>query len=167
MAKEPGRILVISRSVLDQHPYHRAPTDAAWAGCDLRAWLNDTFYNTAFDEKEKQRILPSVVTTPSDPASGTGGESTTTDRLFLLSADKADRCFPSDSARQVTATPYARSRLAAVWKENGMSRWWLRSPGHQSTYAAFVNYLGEISVYGHKIRSRRGGIRPAMWIRSE
>lgn len=43
------------------------------------------------------------------------------------------------------------------------SWWWLRSPGFYE-YAAYVDFAGEVSDYGHSVVSSNIGVRPALRI---
>ena len=52
-----GRLLLLSKYVLDVKPYHTSYTMITWEKCSLRKWLNDGFMKTAFDRSEKKRIL--------------------------------------------------------------------------------------------------------------
>jgi len=59
------QVLLISRQILDVRPFHEGTKAAdeviSWETCSLRAWLNDTFYNTAFSSELKNLIQLSTV----------------------------------------------------------------------------------------------------------
>jgi hypothetical protein len=46
---------------LDAKPYNEEDTSITWENCTLRKWLNDTFYNTAFTDSEKTKIVESTI----------------------------------------------------------------------------------------------------------
>ena len=53
-----NKSLIISKRILDCQPYYGTSySPTTWENCTLRAWLNSTFYNSAFDSSEKSRIL--------------------------------------------------------------------------------------------------------------
>ena len=64
VAEENGRMLLISRYILDCQPYNTELEDVTWETCSLRAWLNDYFYNTAFNSVEQNRILSVTLSNP-------------------------------------------------------------------------------------------------------
>ena len=86
LAREDDRILVISRYTLDSQQYHSRHAAVAWADCDLRFWLNGTFFDLTFSEVEQERILTTVLPGDTNPTHGTAGEDTE-DRIFLLSVE--------------------------------------------------------------------------------
>lgn len=77
--------------------------NANWANCTLRAWMNDTFYNSLFSDEEKEVVVLSHISTPGASADiwGERPESEierypwaeacddTDDYIFLLSAEEA------------------------------------------------------------------------------
>ncbi|MCL1995139.1 MAG: host-nuclease inhibitor Gam family protein [Defluviitaleaceae bacterium] len=46
----------------------------------------------------------------------------------------------------------------------GEGWWWLRSPGGNSLYAAYVGGGGSVSIGGFCVNYASGGVRPAMWV---
>lgn len=134
----------------------------------IRTWLNQDFYNTAFNDIQKGKITISSIVHASDSK-----YSTTQDKVFLLSFDDAtDKkhgfdASPSnyDEGRRAKGTDYAKCQGLYVYSGgtcNGNSFWWLRSPGLYKYTAYGVHFYGSIegghdaSVYGV---SR--GVRPA------
>lgn len=89
-------MLLISKYGLDVQPYHRDWTAITWEACTLRAWLNDTFLNTAFTAGERSGILTTGVDNSKEQGYGeydTRGGNHTQDQLFLLSCAEANRYF--------------------------------------------------------------------------
>ena len=81
-------LLVISRYILDCQPYHVNSEEVTWDTCTLRAWLNNEFYNTAFNEAEKAWIKTSDLSNTDNPYFGTDGGSSTQDKVFCLNMDE-------------------------------------------------------------------------------
>lgn len=54
---EEHRVLLVSEAILDVRPFHSSYTDITWENSDIRQWLNNTFYNSAFNGSEKEKIL--------------------------------------------------------------------------------------------------------------
>ena len=135
-------ILVISKYALDGQPYSNAydtyaykPYPITWEYCSLRAWLNSTFYTTAFTEGERARIQPTLLNNKvsgADPFNrNVDGGNDTVDNVFLLSYDEVLKYYPMqdvhfnnqgvpynyDKLLQVKATPYAVAQGVGVWTE--------------------------------------------------
>ena len=125
-----------------------------YALSDIRAWLNDTFYNTAFSALQKEYIKLTTVKNDltsanpnSDPTFETRDKyvsflcEDTEDHIFLLSFQEAtndaygfnpDMDNVADPAREKIPTDYAKCQDVKVSKDtgcvgNGMF-WWLRTP---------------------------------------
>lgn len=164
-----SKVLIISEKSLDSLSYNSYNIDTTWETCELRTWLNDYFYNDAFNQEEKDAILESVITNDGNPDNGTYGGPDTEDLVFLLSIDEAEKYFESDSDRQAERTTFAREQ-AIKWDESneedkeGSRPWWLRSPGHASYEALIVWDDGSVSTLGIDVSLHYPGVRPAMWV---
>jgi len=162
LAKEDSRIFAISKYALDCQPYHDADEDVTWETCSLRAWLNDDFYNEAFNSVEQPMIMTSTSTAdknPVEPEPNPGNA--TEDKVFLLSINEAET-YMTQEQRTCTPTAYAESRGAHTLKNHCW--WWLRTPGYAQQYAAYVYSEGSLSYRGHIGVEDCDTIRPAMWI---
>ena len=67
LAREGSKVLVISRYALACKPYNNKKTDVTWETCSLRKWLNNDFYESAFDEEEKNYIIKTNVPADKNP----------------------------------------------------------------------------------------------------
>lgn len=157
LAKEDGRVLLISGVALDYQPYNTIYASVTWENCSLRTWLNGPFLNIAFSGSERA-MIPGV-TVSADEDSGDG----TTDQVFLLSITEANKYFSSDSARQCRGTAYCYAK-AADKAGNEKCGWWLRSHGGNSYASAYVRSGGSVSSEGRNVRSDDIAVRPALWI---
>lgn len=164
LAKEDGRILVISKYALDCQQYNTSDTDVTWETCSLRKWLNGTFLNSAFLSEEQDRIPAVTVNADKNPDYDTSPGNGTTDRVFLLSIAEADKYFDGRSARQCQGTDYCHAQVASK-SDKANCLWWLRSPGCSSKYAAHVSHYGYVDLHGgHVAFYRNTAVRPALWI---
>ena len=143
---ENNRMLVISRYGLYAKRFDGSSNN--WANSEIRKWLNGDFYNKAFTDQEKKSINLSNL-------SDVG----TTDNVFLLSYDEANKYFANNNARMCKATDYAKYNGGSVYS-NGCSWWWLRSPSGTDVY--IVDDVGYISCYG--VSGNGGVVRLALWI---
>ena len=192
-----GKALVISKYALNCLPYNEEFTDTIWETSTIRTWLNNDFVNSAFGVKEKQAIVDTTVVNDDNPVYGTYGGRETTDKVFLLSLDEVLQYFHltkngGEEDRQIYAygdectcqlTEYAilQGAYRYEWTTDdeadlsaydGNCRWWLRSPGSSSHFAAGVDYDGRVRAYGIPSVDKSEdaltypyyAVRPAMWI---
>ena len=167
--KKNNALLIISKYALDCIEYDYGWRETTWADCYIRDWLNNTFLRTAFSKEEKNKILNLPVQNSNNMAYYTYGGIDTTDRIFLLSIDEANRYFRSAQVRICYSTEYAKEKgassnsfLAGAGDPN--TNWWLRSPGGYQNCAACVDSEGYVNLFGFFSDYVRCGVRPAMWI---
>lgn len=168
LAKENNKILVISDKVLDFQPYNEKPyyetrKAITWEQCSLRKWLNDSFLNEAFSEEERALIQSTTVSVDKIPNYHyTDPGNATTDKVFLLSYNDAEKHFSDHHARKCTFTAYAKAQRAAAGK-GGVDAWWLRSLTGPYYAAVSDAPSGALAYYIYDT-SDGGGVRPALWI---
>ena len=170
LAKENGRLLVISEYGLDAVPFNTEYENKTWAQCTLRTWLNVTFLKEAFSSEEQSLIATTNVTADKTPQYSTIPGNATNDKVFLLSAIEAEKYFTSDQDRQAASTVYAIARGA--WTSNDYQTvsgeaacwWWLRSPGRSQSRAAAVDIGGSLYCAGRNVNRAGDCVRPALWI---
>ena len=93
LSVEEGRILVISKYALDTKPYNNENKNVSWETCTLRKWLNNDFYNIAFSNEEKKKILSTTIDNKANSYYGTTGGNNTTDKVFCLSIEETEKHF--------------------------------------------------------------------------
>ncbi len=133
---------------------------------NIRKWLNDNFYNTAFNNLEKEIILKKEV---DNSASSTLSPknpyycNNTFDNVFLLChQDALRKYFNNNNDRKCFATDYAKCQGVLVGA-NTCSCWRLRSPYINFVYYdTFIDTVGEI--FNRSITNTYYGIRPVIWI---
>ncbi len=162
--KKDGKLLVVSKNLLDCQPYNTSCTYVTWETCSLRKWLNIDFVSYAFSEAEKNMIPVVTVSADKNPGYGTDPGNSTLDKVFLLSIVEADKYFDSSSARQCKVTAYAKEHGVYVSASNGNGWWWLRSPGDERNRAAEVDNSGFIGKIDREVDWGICGVRPALWI---
>ncbi len=170
--KENDKVLIISENSICERAYNDYYEAVTWEECSLRHWLNNDFYNTAFDENEKLSIKSTILSNDDNSHFSTEGGNDTEDKVFLLSIEEAEEYFADDISR------VANYNNEQYW-------WWLRSPGcktdnifykykfdEYSGNAACVKPTGEIFYGGSNVNHDNydlpyWGVRPAMWIQIE
>ncbi|MBQ4513670.1 MAG: hypothetical protein II969_11810 [Anaerolineaceae bacterium] len=167
LAMQSDRILVVSKYGLDVIHYYESLTDISWEYSYARRWLNETFYNIAFNAEDRGKILLFTNENPNNPEFGTYGGNRTQDFIFLLNIDEANRYFSTDKSRLCIATPYSKTYgIFVSEKDGGTSWWWLRSPGESRAQAAVVNPDGSVQAMGYGVQNQYGVIRPAFWLKT-
>ena len=154
--------LLISRYGLDVQPYTWPHAQVTWEQCTLRIWLNDTFANRAFSQKEQQAILMMTVANGSDEGYWkTDGGNDTQDKIFLLSYRQAEQYFDvtidndENMKSRMQPTDYALAHGA------GKLGWWLRSQGPERDTAARVYSVGALD---YDFTGFEECVRPALWV---
>lgn len=128
---------------LDVQPYDNHEGDIVWENSILRKWLNEDFYNIAFNNAEQTVIVETEVENEEDKC-------IVKDKVSLLSL--TDACnsnygFNSDSSvesetRAETHTAYTKN-LRAYSNDNGNGDWWLRS-----YYQWTPKHIYKVASYG-------------------
>ncbi len=180
MKEESGNATLLCEMIIDSQDYNY--TDGSrteneqtiyannYAESTIRAWLNDEFYNTAFNSLQKAVI----VTVEVDNSAATTHSSTneyacenTNDNVWLLSYQEAKSITGSiaeTAERRKNGTDYAKSQ--GLWRLSSTDErnyWWLRSPYGYSGNAHFISYWGDIS--NHSVSITLCGVAPALQIR--
>ncbi len=161
--KTEKKMLLISRYGIDCQHYHLSNNPVVWENSGLRKWLNDTFRQTAFEKKERDRILPSYLKADPNPEYNVKCGGDTTDYVFLLSIAEVQRYMKAEFL-PCRPTIYTIVHNGSYDFNTGCSWWWLRTAGHDRMHTSYVNDDGEISAYGYGVISNRGVVRPAIWI---
>ena len=161
MKNEGNQVLLLSKYVLDAKPYNKGWENVTWQTSDIRQWLNNEFYTTAFNKSEKAKIQTSLIKNEDNSEHGTSGGNDTEDKVFLLSEKEAETLFSNDEERIAKATEYAEKSGVYVNEEKA-AYWWLRSPGDSGDDAAEVIYSGWVYRDGNYVDDSSGGVRPAL-----
>ena len=152
-----NRALLLSKYVLDMQRFHQKWTKVSWEKCNVRDWLNGTFYEACFSNEERNAIVQW------DLESYYGDQHVkTSDNVFFLSADEARKYFSSNVERRVEATSYAIEHEVALSGVN--CYWWLRDASGRKNDANRVKPDGSVEEYGGNTNAFGVGIRPAIWV---
>lgn len=159
-----GKMLLISRYALDCRHYHSKNEKVTWETSDIRSWLNNDFYGTAFTKSERAKIKSTTLENRDNADYNTDGGNDTKDKVFLLSIDEAKAYLPSTVERVCIATKYAESQGSQLESLTRSCRWWLRSPGSTLYTASFVKVDGFILQLGTPVSVEKRSVRPAVWV---
>lgn len=162
---EGNKALLISKYALDYQPYNTSDVSAVWENCTLRSWLNDTFYNNAFDAQYQRVIETTSVSENMNTDYNTNPGNATQDKIFILSITEAKKFITSNFERRCQETAYCYERGRFTVFGGNTCEWWLRSPGKLNLNAAYVDSDGFINAVGGKVSTPDiYAVRPAMWI---
>ena len=151
LEREDNRILLITKYAITRKTFGAKD----WATSLVRKWLNEEFLQTAFSDWEREMIAAvNLKNTYPCP--------TTTDMVFLLSAEETNDYMPSLQSRRCVLAKY-KDAIGI----DALCTWWLRSPGKTdgsiTTKVAYVSKDGELINKG-TLYTTGCGIRPAVWI---
>ncbi len=198
LSESDGIALMLCEMIIDSQEYYHTTSNRTidgstiyannYAYSNIRTFLNENFYNTAFSSLQKELILFTKIdnsersTNPdNNPSEWNGGTnkyacSNTNDHIFLLSEQEvtteaygfsADYS-AADIQRQKKTTAYARCQGALTNASSGYEQngwWWLRFPYYDSNYnARRTNYYGYAGI-GSNVHDNSNGIVPALRIR--
>lgn len=165
LEEQGDNLLLLSSLILDTKEYYPSNSDSKFNHnggngyannyeiSDLRIFINDVFYNRAFNEIQKKII--------------TNTNSYHSDNVYLLSDTEASTYFSNNSSRIACSTDYAKCKGIYVSKEsNFSSSWLLRSAYYSHGYlASCVGCWGGAAVGIDT--TCLGGVRPVLWIKNQ
>ncbi len=148
--KKAGVATLMSEVVLDAHAYRQDYYSNVYENSDVRAFLNQTFYQAAFTEEEKAYLYLSDVDNSAESA---GGLSTycpsenTQDYVFLPSYADVTALYPEEAVRTKAGCDYAFSM--GLTRLDGAAPWWLRSSyQHQGDGVRFFYSASAVNETG-------------------
>ena len=173
-----GEYYILSSVLLDVQKYYRSGYSRTINGetiyannyeySDIRAWLNDDFYNSAFALGDNY-----IQTTDIDNSTSTTESSSnpyacnnTQDKVFLPSyQDYSNSSYGFSISTRVCKTTDFAVATGIAWNFNGTydypGPYWTRSPSNMSQYYSFyVNFDGN---FNHNIvNTQNHGVRPSI-----
>ncbi len=173
LTEADGYATVLADLALDSQQFDFTSKDdysSNYAESTIRAWLNNTFYNTAFTAMQKALIQTVTV----DNRASSNNDSTevtatpcenTQDQIWLLSYQEAVGI--NSLARRRQSSDYAKCQGIKVnvdnsTDKNANSSWWLRSP-QQEDYAYSIGTTGVPTAVS--VKNTPIGIVPALKIK--
>lgn len=166
--KNQNNLLLITEYVIEAKEYNSDLEYLTWEECDLRQWLNNDFYNSAFNINEQEKIMTTHNINPDNPKGHDGGNDTD-DKIYLLSIDEALTYFSNDIERRAQPTKHAIDNNVNKYdymseEPNHISEWWLRSSSRNYVRSAEAVWIdGKVSS-NYDVDYSRIGVRPVMRI---
>ncbi len=184
-----GTAFILCDMIIDsqQYDYENRSYSSNYAESTIRAWLNETFLQTAFGAFEQSIIETTLVDNSAQSTANSSNRyicEDTSDKIFLLSYKEATNSaygFSSDynnnKAREKKTSDYAQAQgvvaypnLSNAGSYAGNGSWWLRSPRDDYYSYLYEEYVMVVNVYGRcsgsgSADSTHTGVVPALWIR--
>ncbi len=161
LAKEKGKILLISRNIIDVKKFD-SRSKITWEKSELRSWLNKTFLSEAFTTEERNSILSTRLIMDQNSEYKTSGGNNTTDKVFILSESEVTQYFGEGISAAATPTVFAQSIQLRQFDD--AKSWWLRTLGRNDTEFECVLSNGAVFEWGTSL-NHMYGVRPAIWIK--
>ena len=202
LEEKNGEVFLLCNSIIDSQEYYhnydeiRTINGATvyannYAESNIRKWLNETFYETAFTSLQQNLIKVTEVDNSAKSTNPYGQPNywnsgvnnyacaNTNDKIFLLSEEEVTNSnygfssephdYGTTSTRIRKPSDYAQSQGCYRYNSSGSSYhgngvWWLRSPGYRSDYFARpVGDAGSADDY-YSVDHTRHGVVPALKI---
>lgn len=179
LAVDENKATLMADKCLDGARFENTDKEATWEDSSVRKFLNNDFYNLAFNATQKDMIEDTVLRNLDSDGQNKYNGKDTTDKVFLLSAMESttvkygfrEENNRENMARATKATTYACARC----KENDCCSWWLRTiyTDKEEYKVLSVDTSGNESGYGAWQLSNSGkytnntheqGIRPVVTI---
>lgn len=169
-----GNYTLLADQAINAHRYGYGNLNN-YAESDIRSWINNEFFNSAFKSAEKGAILTTNVdNSPSTTNSNNNPYAceNTDDKVFLLSYKDYKNpdygfssSYNSDSARYCEPTDYAIANFCEMDNRGGFNdrncNYWTRSPDSDHSYDAWcVNFNGYFHY--NNVYYGGSGVRPAL-----
>ena len=169
--KEDSCFLICEKCV-DAVPFYStginddAITD--WEKSTLRTWLNEEFFNQAFNEAEKELIVEKTLysiceAVPSGENKKSISKVITTDKVFVLSQAECEFYIKDPKIMVALNNDLAKEKTKKEYAE-----WWLRDIGYFGSDARYVDCTGKIhdsckeGNYTVDVRSPFISVRPVI-----
>lgn len=183
LSNNDGEYYLLSSVLLDVHCYYNSTSLRTIDGktvrannyeySDIRTWLNDDFYNSAF-ALDNDNILTKTVdnsASTTDTSKNSYTCNNTEDKVFLPSfKDYINSSYGfstlegSTTTRECKTTDYARARGAYYETDSSNGWYWTRSPYHDDSSGAWdVNNDG--GLYGHVVKTTATCVRPSIFLK--
>ncbi len=162
--EEDDKIFLFSKNIIDCIIY---PT--------LETYIENDFYNIAFDDMEKGRILLTQSKGSINEVYGTMIFGKSDRHVFLLTKEDVDKYFGDDT--KVTypfvlgvGTKYAYSKGLSKIRLNDTldiytSSYWIEGAGAEEDFRQVVSYSGKVLIDGYYNLRTDCGFRPAIWVK--
>lgn len=189
--KKDDYALLLSKYILDVNKISDSEEECQWSETILRKWLNNDFYDIAFNDVEKEKIIKCELDNFNIPLSLHKKQGKTKDKVFILSLDELQTYFyhisSSVAETATTATEYAFSKGSLINYQQmkqtdefkqivkelnsstsifdiNTSTYWTRT--FKDNKCIIIDYNGNFKgdLDRKSNLTQKNGVRPAIWI---
>ena len=146
LAEENGKAFILADISLDSQAFDSFST--SYASSSIKSWLNDDFYNTAFNKLQQAIIADTAVDGSNE-------------KVFLLSSTEVTEKMTFESDRQKTASDY--SKALGKYVDGSGNGWWLLRDVSTSKDGTVSRVKTDGSIHYIAPVVNTGGIVPALW----
>lgn len=139
LKKESFGTLVISKWEIDRRVFNSNSNDNNWSSSDLRKFLNNDFFNTAFSGEEKKKIVNTFLAYPNN----------TKDDVFVLTQEEVKTLVLKDGDDTYENSNYCSCSYC----------YWTRTQDGSYIYTGYAN-----GCWCNRYPNDTYAIRPAMYI---
>lgn len=173
LEEKSGKLKLISNKLIDSQDFYPSSSRALvehnggngytnnYELSNIRKFLNDSFYNIAFNDKEKKLINDMNVCNSNKEVGSIYISNDTIDKVTLLSFEEVKEYYSEPTNRIFSGTDYAKAQGLNYIKDSGY--WLLRSP-----YSSNPNYMLLVNLSGNiihaEVNSTFTGIKPVITI---
>ncbi len=154
--EDENEFFLVSRYAIDNKHFNESvgmTKDVLWEKSFIRGWLNDEFYNKAFNEYQKEMIVESSNRTQDaqeyKKSWGVSGSQSTKEKVFLLSIQEVEGYLKGTQYLTCESTDDSDESID----------WWLRSPGENAEKTMCVDEKGKAS---QNEKTSKCYVRPAI-----
>ena len=179
ITESDGKATLLANLILDSQEYMTSTSETKYSHnggtgyannyelSNIRKWLNDNFYNTAFVSYKKLIIQTTTVENGPESMGKTEPNdytcNNTEDKVFFMSYEEITTHF-TDSAARTSGTDYAKCQ--GLYVNDGYSHYWTRSPyiDYQPNLTVYYVNGGNGKCYGVLLYYAYIGVRPTITI---
>lgn len=164
--------LLLSKYAIGGNKFNENDENVTWETCTLRKFLNQIFFEQAFNEYEKNLIVTSDVGPTANPMFDTPQGSSTRDKVMIPSLKEMKQFENNLEIIVCKTTPFSDACNVLVnTTDKGTPYydgcvWWLRTSGEDNRRATVVypDKGNEIYEVGDPVYSSSHGVRPLICI---
>ena len=159
-----SKYCLITSGYCDPQKLYNKPELLWYENSLAREICNHHFFDTAFSDMEKAKIIPRKI-------SGISLGAECVDSVFLLSEHEVQHYFPEISQRKSMPTPYAIQKGARLgWTDDTkeFTSWWLlpQENAYGCIFPKAIFQTGDVQFHGRNIYHTDFTIRPCIQIKT-
>ncbi|MDO4466831.1 MAG: DUF6273 domain-containing protein [Bacillota bacterium] len=166
-----SKTLLVSKYVLSE----AHGSGAKWSSSQMRKWLNNVFYKSAFSDKEKKKIISNEsssirrkIILRDGSETIVEADSSCSDNVFILSVEEVMNNLDA-LERMAVGTPYClkESNLSSGnWKDSSSEYFFTNYATRDFVESSSITYSSIENGFVYNAEEESYGIRPCVWIKN-